>query len=117
MTVGYFLDGWLSKSTESFLGVTCHYIDLDFYLRNLVLTLKYLNDKHSTEFIHQNIQQVLNDWKLDDKVNFSNFFFYYFGFLIFFHVKIVAMVYDSGSYFKKVLTFEKITRNTSSYRM
>ena len=62
------LDGWVSKATESFLGVTCHYVDLDFYLRNLVLTLKYLDDKHTIQFIHDNIKQVLSDWKLDDKV-------------------------------------------------
>jgi hypothetical protein len=62
------LDGWVSKATESFLGVTCHYVDLDFYLRNLVLTLRYLDDKHTTQFIHDNIKQVLSDWKLDDKV-------------------------------------------------
>ena len=64
------LDAWTSKSTESFLGVTCHYIDLDFYLRNLVLSLKYLNEKHTTQFIHESIHQVYKDWKLDDdKVN------------------------------------------------
>ena len=25
------LDGWISNATESFLGITCHYIDSDFY--------------------------------------------------------------------------------------
>ena len=62
------LDGWVSNRTESFLGVTCHYIDKDFEFRSFALDLKLLIESHSTNYIYSQLLEVLEEWEIREKV-------------------------------------------------
>ena len=43
------IDGWTSSSQESFMGITCHYIDENFATKSVVLNLKHLNENHNEQ--------------------------------------------------------------------
>ena len=62
------LDAWTSCATESYLGVTCHYVDNEYELRSFALDLKLLVESHSSEYIFSKIMEVLDDWEMYDKV-------------------------------------------------
>lgn len=62
------VDAVTSNSMESFLGMTCHYIDTDSNFKSLMLALKYLDQNHDSKYIHECIVNLLNDWKIADKV-------------------------------------------------
>jgi hypothetical protein len=62
------LDGWMSPAVESFLGITCHYVDNEFRFRSFSLDLKLLVEAHSSDFIHSQLIDVLKDWDIEDKV-------------------------------------------------
>ena len=62
------IDGWTSSSQESFMGITCHYIDENFATKSVVLNLKHLNENHNAEYIKDTVNKVLDEWKLKDKV-------------------------------------------------
>ena len=63
-------DAWTSNATESFLGMTCHYIDKSFNLLSVVLNLKCLGDSHTASFINSTVSDCLKDWNLENKVFF-----------------------------------------------
>lgn len=65
-------DCWTSKSNQAYIGITCHYINEDFDLISNVLSLKHLTDNHTADYIHTNINCVLRDWDLENKVNTFN---------------------------------------------
>ena len=62
-------DAWTSNATESFLGLTGHYIDSNYCLRSIVLNLKFLNQSHSAEYFYNSILECLEEWNLVNKVN------------------------------------------------
>ncbi|XP_036329769.1 zinc finger BED domain-containing protein 1-like [Rhagoletis pomonella] len=65
-------DGWSSKANESYITVTCHFIDSEFKLRSVVLgTSKLANElNHSAENISQSLRECLNKWNILEKVNY-----------------------------------------------
>ncbi|XP_017476853.1 PREDICTED: zinc finger BED domain-containing protein 1-like [Rhagoletis zephyria] len=65
-------DGWSSKANESYITVTCHFIDSEFKLRSVVLgTWKLANElNHSAENISQSLRECLNKWNILEKVNY-----------------------------------------------
>lgn len=63
-------DIWTSNSLMSYLGVTFHYIDQHMFFHNKVLCLRYLEDEHSGRFIYEQLQIVLEEWLLSNKVLF-----------------------------------------------
>ncbi|CAL8135177.1 unnamed protein product [Orchesella dallaii] len=75
-------DIW-SSSHRSFLGVTCHYIDVvepfDFQRKSLVLCLKRFQGRHTADKIAEILTTVFSSYKIQDKVaavvtdNASNF--------------------------------------------
>ena len=52
-------DGWQSNSTNSYLGVTSHFFDEDFFYRNRTLNLKYMKDSKTA----QHLFEVMCDFK------------------------------------------------------
>lgn len=63
-------DCWQSNATESFLGMTSHYINSDFELKNKVLCLRYLEDPKTSIYLKQKIEAILNEWNVLNKVIF-----------------------------------------------
>ena len=66
--VAFSCDGWKSDSNQSYLGVTCHFIDNNMFLRNFVLCLRFLNQDHTAEFLYNTLTQILNEWDTLSKV-------------------------------------------------
>ena len=62
------LDGWVSNAVESYLGVTCHFIDNEFEFRSFALDLRLIIESHLSEYIHSQINEVLQEWDIGDKV-------------------------------------------------
>ena len=61
-------DIWTSNAYESFLGVTCHYLDSSFNMLSLVLSLKYLDEIHSADFIQDQLVACFRDRGLETNV-------------------------------------------------
>ena len=61
-------DSWTSIATESFLGVTCHYVTKMFKFKSLILCLQYLNDDHNSQFIFGSLNEILDSWSVGEKV-------------------------------------------------
>ncbi|CAG8477855.1 8354_t:CDS:2 [Cetraspora pellucida] len=61
-------DLWTGRNCMGYLGVTCTFIDNDFQLNEIVLTLKYLPYPHTGKAIADALNFIIDDWKLTDKV-------------------------------------------------
>ncbi|XP_050338890.1 E3 SUMO-protein ligase ZBED1-like isoform X2 [Bactrocera neohumeralis] len=64
-------DCWSSKANESYLTVTCHFIDGDFKIRSAVLTTSKLANElnHSAANISVSLRECLQKWNIFQKVN------------------------------------------------
>ena len=51
-----------------YIGVTCTYIDKQFNLNETILAIKYVPYPHTGETIAEEIQNILNEWNLINKV-------------------------------------------------
>ena len=63
-------DFWTSPNKYSMLGVGCHFIDVDFKARTILLGLKRLFGPHSGENIARLLISVFNTYKLWDRLGF-----------------------------------------------
>jgi hypothetical protein len=59
---------WTSLSIESYLAVTCHYINNDFKLETLTLQAARFPESHTAENIATELERIISDWGLKDKV-------------------------------------------------
>lgn len=62
------VDYWSSQSNESFLGMTCHYIDENWKARSQVLGVEQSTERHTGERVAAEIQSLLAKWTLSSKV-------------------------------------------------
>lgn len=62
-------DAWKSNSNHAYLGVTLHFTDANFNLVDRVIGLRYLDQPHNADYIYQVLQEVLVEWKVQDKVS------------------------------------------------
>ncbi|XP_035994609.1 zinc finger BED domain-containing protein 1-like [Fundulus heteroclitus] len=60
-------DGWTSCTTESFITVTCHFIDHGWEMHNNVLQTRVLADTHSGANIGHVLRAACEEWGLSDK--------------------------------------------------
>jgi hypothetical protein len=67
----------------SFLGITCHYLDSNWNLKNILLDFINLKGPHSGENIANAFSKCLQDMKILTKVNI----FQYFNFFIIYIIK------------------------------
>ncbi|XP_049320146.1 E3 SUMO-protein ligase ZBED1-like [Astyanax mexicanus] len=58
-------DGWTSRSTESYLTVTAHYITPQWELRSCVLQTRPIYESHTSEFLSEKLREVVEEWKLE----------------------------------------------------
>ena len=62
-------DCWRSLANQSYIGITCHYINKEFQLVSRTLGLAYLDEIHHTgEYIHRELSTFFQKWKIDSKV-------------------------------------------------
>ena len=61
-------DMWSSVNREAFLGLTIHYVDSEWHLRNFLLDIIPFSISHSGMNIAQEIMRVLNEFNIFDKV-------------------------------------------------
>ncbi|XP_077063574.1 E3 SUMO-protein ligase ZBED1-like [Siphateles boraxobius] len=60
-------DGWTSCTTESYITVTCHFIDNKWQMKNHVLQTRVLGDTHSGVNIGQVLRSACEEWGILDK--------------------------------------------------
>lgn len=61
-------DGWTSLRNESYLAVTVHFIDINCELKTYLLSCEKLPDRHTSENLKTSLQQVVNNWGIQNKV-------------------------------------------------
>ena len=62
-------DVWTSNSNMAFICFTFHYVNDYLELKNRVLCLKYLNDSHSSDYLHDSLVSIMREWNVLNKVN------------------------------------------------
>jgi len=62
------MDAWTSPNSLAFLGITAHWIDTSWNLRNVLLDFVQLHGSYSGENIAEAFHKSLNDYNLTDKV-------------------------------------------------
>lgn len=60
-------DGWTSCTTQSYITVTCHFIDNKWQMKNHVLQTRVLGDTHSGVNIGQVLRSACEEWGILDK--------------------------------------------------
>jgi hypothetical protein len=66
--ISFTLDGWTSKNQIPFLGITAHWISLNWELKNTVLDFKVLEGTHSGENIATVFFNILKEYGILNKV-------------------------------------------------
>lgn len=64
-------DCWTSSQTESYIGVTVHYIDKNFEPQQTLLECKGLNESHTSVNLAKELKRVTDEWNITSKVNFA----------------------------------------------
>ena len=62
------IDYWSSVANESYLGVTCHFVNNDWKYRSLVLGVYDTDERYFTENIAKHVGTVIDEWQLSGKV-------------------------------------------------
>ncbi|CAI2201446.1 3533_t:CDS:2, partial [Funneliformis geosporum] len=62
--ISFTIDGWTSPNILSFLGITCHYIDADWKVQNILLDFVSLSGPHSGENIANAFSKCLQEMNL-----------------------------------------------------
>uniref|UniRef100_A0A3Q2CX90 BED-type domain-containing protein n=1 Tax=Cyprinodon variegatus TaxID=28743 RepID=A0A3Q2CX90_CYPVA len=60
-------DGWTSCTTESFITVTCHFINHEWEMQNYVLQTRVLAETHSGVSIGHVLRAACEEWGLSNK--------------------------------------------------
>ena len=64
LSVALTTDGWTSRSTESYLTVTAHFIDDDRQMKDYVLQTRPLHESHTGKNIADVLTAAVSDWGL-----------------------------------------------------
>jgi hypothetical protein len=59
---------WTSINREAYLGITMHYVDLNWHLCNFLLDIVPFTTRHTGKNIAQEIIRVLSEFKISDKI-------------------------------------------------
>ncbi|CAG8638249.1 7725_t:CDS:2, partial [Cetraspora pellucida] len=64
-------DLWTARSKNGYLGITCHFINSNYELKEIILAVKYVPYPHDAITIKTELENVINDWNLSEKlINF-----------------------------------------------
>ncbi|CAH1107415.1 unnamed protein product [Psylliodes chrysocephalus] len=62
------MDCWSSVNTESFIGVTGHFISNTFEMTSILLDCKLLPNHHTSINLAQALTEITGDWNLQNKI-------------------------------------------------
>jgi len=66
-------DGWTSMTKDSFITITCHYIDPNtFKLCSIVLNTNHCPASHTDENLSNELHQTVETWLLNDPVRVTD---------------------------------------------
>jgi len=69
ISVSLTTDMWTAKNRQGFLGVTCSFLDKNFGMHEITLTVEYIRYPHTAQNISDTLFALLNDWELREKVH------------------------------------------------
>ena len=61
-------DIWTSRISQSYMTVTCHFIDNSWHLKSYVLETVHLSVSHTAENIASELIRIANEWSISEKV-------------------------------------------------
>ena len=61
-------DIWTSRISQSYITVTCHFIDNSWQLKSYVLETFHLSVSHTAENIASELIRIANEWRISEKV-------------------------------------------------
>ncbi|KAM4557777.1 E3 SUMO-protein ligase ZBED1-like [Odontesthes bonariensis] len=61
-------DCWTALTTESYITVTCHYIEEDWQVKSAVLLTESFSDKHTADNLAEKLKESVDDWGLAGRV-------------------------------------------------
>ena len=67
--ISFTIDGWTSPNVISFLGITCHFIDTDWNIQDILLDFVSFTGPHSGENIANAFYQSLKEMNVLTKVS------------------------------------------------
>ncbi|CAB4402737.1 unnamed protein product [Rhizophagus irregularis] len=62
------LDLWTARSNNGYLGITCSFLDQQYNLKEMALTISHVRYPHTAENINDAIEEILEKWDLRFKV-------------------------------------------------
>jgi len=62
-------DMWTSSNNDSYMGVTCHWVDEDYQLRNTCLAIKHAPGSHTADLISTELSEIMTDWGIERPVH------------------------------------------------
>jgi hypothetical protein len=62
-------DLWTSRNRQGFIGVTCSFLDKNFIIYEIILTVDYIRYPHTAQNISETLLTILNEWNLKEKVH------------------------------------------------
>lgn len=68
ISVSLTTDMWTARNRQGFLGVTCSFLDKNFILHEIILTVEYIRYPHTAENISDTLFVILDEWGLREKV-------------------------------------------------
>ena len=60
---------WTGRNRQGFLGVTCSFLDKNFTIHEVILTIEHIRYPHTSQNISDTLFVILDQWGLRDKVN------------------------------------------------
>src|SRR5262249_13251494 len=60
--LSFSMDGWTSPNMRAFLGITVHWIDTDWQMRNLLMDMAPLSGSHTGENMYATFQTACDDF-------------------------------------------------------
>nr|XP_047132437.1 zinc finger BED domain-containing protein 4-like [Hydra vulgaris] len=61
-------DSWSSLGKNSYLGVTCHFIDKNMTLVDRNLDLKFMSEMKTAEYLFNTLNEILSEWSINNKI-------------------------------------------------
>jgi hypothetical protein len=69
ISVSLTTDMWTGRNRQGFLGVTCSFLDKNFMIHEIILTIEYIRYPHTAQNISDALFVILDQWGLKEKVN------------------------------------------------
>ena len=69
LKVSLTMDLWTSRSRKGYLGVTCSFVDKNWKLTEVTLTVQYVPYPHTADHIRNTLEDIINYWDLNGKIH------------------------------------------------